>query len=139
MPDTCRDFLAVLDRLKVKLPLKLSPYDMGDIIDSDGRHVCICDAHCERTNEEAVALASCIAAAVNACISYISEGSEPAERTPSPASEGAYRLVVGFCECGNAMPRRCVCHTEQSAKSGPRRYAELGDGGPGSARRMPDE
>jgi hypothetical protein len=57
MADTCADFVAEFNRLNVKLPLKLSPYEMGDIIDSEGRHVCICDPNCERPNEDAVAIA----------------------------------------------------------------------------------
>jgi hypothetical protein len=70
MPDTCADFLVEFDRLKIKLPLKLSPYDIGDIIDSDGRHVCICDLNCERPDEDAVAIAGCIVRAVNTCTGY---------------------------------------------------------------------
>ena len=73
MPDIEADLLAEFDRLKIKLPLKLSPYDMGDIIDSDGRHVCICDFNCERHHEEAVAIALCVVRAINTCAGYNTE------------------------------------------------------------------
>ena len=70
MPDAGADFVAEFNRLKVKLPLKLSPYNIGDIIDSDGRHVCICDLTCERPDQDAVAIAGCIVRTVNACTRY---------------------------------------------------------------------
>lgn len=74
-PHTCADFLAEFDRLKIKLPLKMSPYNIGDIIDSDGRHVCICDINCERPDQDAVAIAGCIVRAVNSCTGYRTTGS----------------------------------------------------------------
>ena len=69
MPDTPAGaaFRAEFDRLNVKLPLQLSPYDIGDVIDANGRHVCICDLNCQRTLEDTVALATCIITAVNTC------------------------------------------------------------------------
>jgi hypothetical protein len=65
MPEIWTGFLAEFDRLKIKLPLKLSAYDIGDVIDSNGRHLCICDVNCERSDQEAVAIAACIVRAIN--------------------------------------------------------------------------
>jgi hypothetical protein len=84
MPDACGDFLAEFDRLKIKLPLKLSLYDIGDIIDSDGRHVCICDLNCERPNQDAVAIAVCFVRAVNTCAGYTT-GTVPTPDTIPPS------------------------------------------------------
>jgi hypothetical protein len=71
MPEIWTGFLAEFDRLKIKLPLKLSPYDIGDVIDSNGRHLCICDVNCERSDQEAVAIAACIVRAINSCAATI--------------------------------------------------------------------
>lgn len=72
-PLTTQDFVEALASLDVRLPLKLSPEDLGVLVDAHGRGIITIDVNSERDDAEVEQIAHWIALAVNTCGGFRAE------------------------------------------------------------------
>ena len=72
-PETTEAFVQLLADQDVRLPVSLSPGELGVIVDANGRDVCTVDVNSERPDDQVLAIASWIEVAINTCGGFKAE------------------------------------------------------------------